>query len=491
MPALAASSKAQLGQYMTSAPIAEFMASLFSLSEQREIQLLDPGAGVGSLTAAFVQRICREAARPQRIAITAYEIEPGLQIPLHATMEDCVWAARSVGIDLTYKIQPFDFIEHATQALAGGLFGQPMSYSHVITNPPYRKINSHSAHRLQLRSVGVEVSNPYAAFVALAAKLLAPNGEMVAITPRSFCNGPYFLPFRRLLLAEMAIRRIHTFGSRHVAFKDDEVLQENVIYWITKNDPLATVELSSSLGVDFNSIAIRQAQFDEIVHPNDPNQVIHIPVTSEDNAIVQRVKALGNSLDSIGISVSTGPVVDFRLKAHIHQTCEPGCVPLIYPAHFQEGYVVWPRINGRKPNAVDDCAETRKWLLPQGCYILTRRFSSKEERRRIYAAVYDPTRIDAEWIGFENHLNVFHAQGKGLPLPLARGLALYLNSTLVDQYFRLFNGHTQVNASDLRALPYPSRSRLIALGEMAAPDRLPTQEIVDTWVDAVVFSEPR
>ena len=54
--------------------------------------------------------------------------------------------------------------------------------------------------------------------------------------------------------------------------------------------------------------------------------------------------------------------------------------------------------------------------------------------------------------GFENHLNYFHENGEGLPLDLAKGLAAFLNSDAVDQYFRIFSGHTQVNATDLRNL---------------------------------------
>jgi adenine-specific DNA-methyltransferase len=489
LPELIPATKTELGQYMTSKHIAQFMAAMFSPLADHVIRLLDPGAGVGSLTAAFVQLACREAVRPKHIAITAYEVDPTLQAPLQATLEDCAQAARAAGIDVTFEVQPVDFIEHATHLLAGGLFSQPTSYTHVITNPPYKKINSQSTHRLLLRSVGIEVSNLYAAFVALAVKLLVPNGELVAITPRSFCNGPYFLPFRRLLLGDMAVRRIHTFAARDVAFKDDEVLQENIIYWATKSAQPPTVELSSSQGIDLDNVTVRRAQFAEIVHPNDSQQVIHIPVTAQDNETVRRLQTLGHSLSSLGISVSTGPVVDFRLKTHIHQASKADSVPLIYPAHFQEGYVTWPRTNGRKPNAIDDCAETRKWLMPQGCYTLTRRFSSKEERRRIYTAIYDPARVDAEWIGFENHLNVFHAQGKGLAPHLARGLALYLNSTVVDRYFRLFNGHTQVNATDLRAMPYPSRAALIALGEKAPPDRFPPQEVIDEWVDGMIAAE--
>lgn len=475
---------------MTSAPIARYMASLFTNLQQREIRLLDPGAGVGSLTAAFVQRACSEPVAPQCIAITAYEVDSLLQTPLQSTLEDCVRVARAAGIELTYQIQSTDFIERATQALAGGLFSQPEYYTHVITNPPYKKINSQSEHRMQLRAVGIEATNLYAAFVALAIMLLEPGGELVAITPRSFCNGPYFLPFRRLLLADMALRRIHTFGARDEAFKDDHVLQENIIYWATKTEQPETVDLSSSHGLNLQAISVHRAPFVEIVGLLDPDLVIHIPTSDEDTEIVHRIRNLGNSLADIGISVSTGPVVEFRLKPHIHRASEPGTVPLIYPAHFQEGYVVWPKTNGKKPNALNDNPETRKWLMPQGCYTLTRRFSSKEERRRIFAAVYDPANVSAGWIGFENHLNVFHQQGKGLPPLLARGLALYLNSTIVDQYFRLFNGHTQVNASDLRSLPYPSRAELIALGKRAPVDRLPAQEAVDELVNQVVFGEP-
>ena len=40
-----------------------------------------------------------------------------------------------------------------------------------------------------------------------------------------------------------------------------------------------------------------------------------------------------------------------------------------------------------------------------------------------------------------------------------KGLAAYLNSTLVDAYFRQFSGHTQVNATDLRSLKYPDWQR--------------------------------
>jgi adenine-specific DNA-methyltransferase len=74
---------------------------------------------------------------------------------------------------------------------------------------------------------------------------------------------------------------------------------------------------------------------------------------------------------------------------------------------------------------------------------------------------------DAEVIGFENHLNVFHENKKGLSEPLAKGLTLYLNTSCVDDHFRLYSGHTQVNATDLKLMKYPSRENLITIGQWA------------------------
>ena len=82
----------------------------------------------------------------------------------------------------------------------------------------------------------------------------------------------------------------------------------------------------------------------------------------------------------------------------------------------------------------------------------------------------------------ENHLNYFHMQGRGLPADFAKGLALYLNSTIVDQYFRLFSGHTQVNATDLRKMPYPTYEQLFRLGAYVK-GAMPDQETIDAILE--------
>lgn len=191
-----------------------------------------------------------------------------------------------------------------------------------------------------------------------------------------------------------------------------------------------------------------------------------------------------HSLSTLDLEVSTGPVVDFRAREDISDLPTEGTFPLIYPAHFANGFVDWPK-KGRKPNAIRESENSRIALMPNGWYVLTRRFSSKEEKRRIVVAIHNQEHVPGEMVGFENHLNVFHSRGHGIEPLLAKGLAVYLSSSLVDLYFRQFSGHTQVNASDLRSLPYPDRSALLRLGSYVG-NHIPTQQEIDRFIEAEI-----
>jgi len=185
------------------------------------------------------------------------------------------------------------------------------------------------------------------------------------------------------------------------------------------------------------------------------------------------------------LKVSTGPVVDFRLKDSIQKKPSDDTYPLIYPSHVDNGTVKWPKPDGKKANAIKLTEKTRKYLMKKGWYVLTRRFSSKEEKRRIYASEFNPHSIDKEYVGFENRLNFIHQNKSGLDEYLARGLKTYLNSTIVDQYFRQFSGHTQVNASDLKQLKYPDLETLREIGEKST-NEYHTQTDVDHLIETII-----
>ena len=450
------------------------MASLFP-EGAGDCRLLDAGAGIGSLSAAFLDRWRSGGFHFRKVTVDAFELDPTLIAHLASTLD----RVNNRG-DFVANIRQEDFILAAVESLEGNLFSSPMErYSHAILNPPYKKINSHSAHRLALRRAGIETVNLYSAFVALAVAQAAPGGQIVAIIPRSFCNGPYYRPFRDFILGRAAVRHMHLFDSRSKAFKDDEVLQENIIIRLERGGQQGPVTVSTSTDDTFADLVTHEHPFDRIVFPDDPERFIHVPTSPQKNAI-ELSKAIHCTLADLGLKVSTGPVVDFRLKEYLRDMPGAGAVPLLYPGHFSSTGVTWPNEGMKKPNAIERNADTEKWLYPIGFYCVVRRFSSKEEKRRIVASVVEPSAFgDVPALGFENHLNLFHENRRGLPVALARGLAVFLNTTAVDESFRRFNGHTQVNATDLKLMKYPSRANLIELGEWAMRQGMLTQEQID------------
>ncbi len=447
------------------------MASLFTSKGSDDCRLLDAGAGIGSLTSAFLERCIVAELSFSKIEVTAFELDN----LIHPELNDSL-ASYTNRISITYKIFDGDFIEQAVNKID---FDRACGFTHAILNPPYQKINSKSRHRPLLRQAGIETVNLYSAFVALALTMMAPSGQIVAILPRSFCNGPYYRPFRDFIIERAAIQHIHLFDSRRQAFKDDDVLQENIILLLESDTPQGNVTVTTSTDCNFTDLVTHTHPFHRIVFPSDSERFIHVP-TSPEYSQIELATAICYSLEDIGIKVSTGPVVDFRLKSHLRKMSEPGTVPLLYPAHFTNQNIEWPKPNIKKPNAIDRNAETEKWLYPNGFYCLVRRFSSKEEKRRIVANVVQPSTFgDVEMLGLENHLNVYHENKHGLPEALARGLAVYLNTTSVDDNFRRSSGHTQVNATDLKMMKYPSRKALIGLGEWAMRCGEMTQTTID------------
>ena len=438
--------RSALGQFFTPNAVADYMASLLTFPADQPVNLLDPGAGIGSLTLAAAHKAEKTAF--VRFKATCYEVEPQFQGELAATLAHIP--------NVEGEIVQRDFIEEAVRL---HFAGNSPTYSHVILNPPYKKINTGSSHRLLMRKLGVETSNLYTCFLGCSIALSGIGAQIVAIVPRSFMNGPYFKPFRHWLLDRVALTHIHIFDSRSKAFADDEVLQENVILRMVVGASQANVEVTASTDHHFNDVRRQTCKFSEVVTPGDPDLFIHVPSVGSTGS-----EGLpGFTLRELGLDVCTGPVVDFRLREHIRPTAEPGAMPLLYASHFAGGQFEWPR-SGRKPNSILRNAETEKWLMPKGCYVILRRFSSKEEKRRVVAYLFDGRKLPGKVIGFENHLNVIHEDKSGLSHAVARGLTAYLNSQAVDDYFRTFSGHTQVNATDLRRLRYPSLEALEKLG---------------------------
>lgn len=487
---LAGDQRAELGQFLTPQGLGSFMGSMLR-SDRSEMRVLDPGAGVGSLSAALVTLLATRERGPRRLTITAYEIDPGLIEHLKVTLKLCAELCDEAGISFDSQVIDADFVRSAVGDLEHPCVdpdGRP--FNSAILNPPYRKLGSRSSTRELLRIIGVDASNLYAAFLAATVHVLDDDGDFVAITPRSFCNGPYFRDFRRFLLSAVRLRQLHLFDSRQAAFKSDEVLQENLIIAGERTRARDADVILTASAHPGAPVVERAVSLDRVVQPNDPERFIRFVEDNEADELSELMASLPATLTELGLTVSTGRVVDFRNRDALRAQPGRSTVPLIYPAHFERGFIAWPRPMIRKPNAIAATMSNKRLLVPDGDYVLVRRFSAKEERRRVVAACYERARTGSESVGFENHLNYFHAGGVGLDRPLARGLALFLNSTFVDRYVRQFSGHTQVNATDLRSLRYPDARQLRAAGQHVRRPGFPDQAAIDEINQMVLVTRP-
>lgn len=467
-----------LGQFMTPPPIATFMAKRATTGIFSDvISILEPSAGAGILAAAIVQEILRREERPSRIELTLYEMDMRLKPYLKRLADRLRRAAKDSGITLSCHIVIGDFL------LSGLAQSARPKFDVCIANPPYFKLNKADA-RAKAHSYAVYGQpNIYGLFQAACASLIKPSGRWCFITPRSWLNGSYFAAVRRHLLHYLHIDALHLFESRQAHFYEDTILQEAVIAWATAQ-PLQVGEIafSTSQGVsDLPEAELFAIPTTEVIG-NDEQMTIAIPVAAGANHAGNNFEEWHDTLASFGLKVSTGPVVPFRSKEFILESFSKGAVPLLWMQHVRHTGITWP-IQKKREHILSTAASA--WMLVRNTnYVVMRRFSPKEDVRRVTAAPYLAGNLPGEFIGLENHLNYIHRPGGDLTRSETIGLAAFLNSTVVDAHFRAISGSTQVNATELRKLRLPPLESLVAIGNLLP--NTPTLAEADQAVSAVL-----
>ena len=139
------------GHFGTPPEIATFMAAMFPRLPSEAIRILDPGAGVGTLSAALCERIAR-LKQPRKVAVEAWESDPALLPYLAKTMRECGDVLESHGHSFWFTIQSGDFIlENAERPLFTK--SRPPQFDLAITNPPYFKLRKDSEHARSMAHV--------------------------------------------------------------------------------------------------------------------------------------------------------------------------------------------------------------------------------------------------------------------------------------------------------------------------------------------------
>jgi adenine-specific DNA-methyltransferase len=450
-----------LGQFMTPPAIARFMAQrLTATLNQSQVRILEPAAGAGILAAAVLDELLLKSEPPERIDLVLCELDSRLIPTLEALSERVREACQRLNIEFHCQIQNCDFLLSPV-----ALSADPIDGLVVIANPPYFKLSKDDPRTIAHSYAVHGQPNIYGLFMAACARLVASGGRWCFITPRSWMNGAYFASVRRTVFQNLRPDSLHAFESRKDHFEEDAVLQEAVITWATGKaeiDPGQRVIVTRSQGIsDLHEGGVQALEIERFIG-DDEHRMLALPTS-----VVDPFEAWTDTLSSLGLKVSTGPVVAFRAVEHIRETSGVGTVPLLWMQHVTHNRISWPI--HKKREHINACSGSAWMLVPNSPMVVLRRFSPKEDQRRVTAAAY-LAQLPGDAIGLENHLNYIYRPGGEMSTSEVKGIASFLNSRLVDIHFRARAGSTQVNAFELRNLTFPTRIQLEMIGDRIGPD---------------------
>lgn len=439
------------GQFFTSMETARFMASLYEYPTGKScIKVLDAGAGSGILSCAFIEWI-EQFDYISEIDLVCYENDENVLGILKENLEYCKENSTK---RIKYDIKTENYITSQYLDFNSMIGGNttPPKFDYVIGNPPYMKIPKNAPEATAMTEVCYGAPNMYFIFAAMGLFNLKDNGEMVYIIPRSWTSGAYFKRFRQYFLTQGKLEHIHLFVSRSKVFDKEDVLQETIIIKVRKTNkiPEKVKITSSKSNKDFDEITSLTVPYSLVVSGED--YYVYLVTNNEEVAVLERLHRFHCTLPDIGVKMKTGLTVDFRNRDILRDNEEDGAIPLFYSQHIKRGTVDFPIQKAHEYVVTDQ----RGLMQDNRNYLFVKRFTAKEEPRRLQCGIYLAKNYPQyDKISTQNKINFIDGLLGEMSECLVYGLYVLFNSTLYDEYYRILNGSTQVNSTEVNSMPVP------------------------------------
>lgn len=448
------------GQFFTSKDTSRYMAGLYNIpANQPKVSILDAGAGSGILSCALIEKL-EQIDSIQKIELTCYENDSNILNLLKENLQICQEKSKK---DIQTQIITDNYITSQyldfNHMIGGNL--NPKKYDFVIGNPPYMKISKDAPEATSMPEVCYGAPNLYFIFAAMGLFNLTDNGEMVYIIPRSWTSGAYFKRFRQYFLTEGKLEHIHLFVSRNKVFDKEDVLQETIIIKVKKTHktPEEITITSSQSNNDFDNLTSLTVPYNLVVSGND--FYVYLVTNKKEISVLERLQKFDKTLLDIGVKMKTGLTVDFRNREILRDEAEEGAIPLFYSQHIRQGEVQFP-IQKEHEYVVTD---QRGLMQDNRNYLFVKRFTAKEEHRRLQCGVYlSKNYPQYRKISTQNKINFVDGLETEMSECLVYGLYVIFNSTLYDEYYRILNGSTQVNSTEVNAMPIPDLESIQEMG---------------------------
>jgi adenine-specific DNA-methyltransferase len=469
----------RFGQFYTPRPIVQLMLDNvgFAGTDVLGARLVDPACGAGAYLIEGTRRVlaaCDDAGLDAAETCRAVQrVIHGLDLnPLGVLLTEAAIALMLVPaldrLDDDAELEPLHL--YVTDTLRAGEFGAEShadaaediknragdfadGFTHVVANPPYAKFPTRLMTDEQKRRFAATTyghPNLYGLFLQVGVELLADDGRLSFINPKSFVSGLYFRNLRRFLQDHLAIERFDLFDKRTGLFEG--VLQEVVILSGHRGIQREQIELREFAGSPNKPAAkVIQVESESVLLGEEFDHAFFTSPDSLAHHVLARMTERSEPLSAYGFKAVTGTIVWNRLKPHVRNEASADALPLVWG----NGIRLF-RFAGTGNRAGE---ATHMALVPKteniitfGDALLVKRMTAREEARRLVACrVPDELANDPRGYFAENHINIVRPTDDArLDLDVVLGL---LNSRLFDYVFRALNGNTNVSATELEMLP--------------------------------------
>ncbi len=454
----------RLGRLFTKKDTAKIMASSFALDvEKSSYTILDPGAGTGILTAALIERICKEAPACKQIFATCYENNPDFADMLEDNLERIRKKCRhDFDVRLFVSVYRENYLTESKNHYTVTFFDTvPDKYDLIICSPPTELYEKASEEALTTGGVTqLKVGAPYL-FLSQAAKHLEPSGELVIMLPVSFASASGVAPLRLELAKSLSLEAIHLFVGKQKNLKRAIPLKKNFIIAYKNAPKNSTVAISTSEDNGRNITKLPSLAYDFIV--DGETGALTLPKSVEDTMIVEHISRLPETLSSLGLKMSTGLIIDSKCEGMIFSEPREGTVPLIRQNAIRNGVIAFPsKISGQY------IAPLKTALMQKNKnMIIIKRIPAKSDARFINSAIYLAAQMPKEsYISTHNKVNFIDTVNRDAEMcpRLVFGIFALLNSTIYDRYLSIVSKSKQINAKEFKELPLPPRNIIESIG---------------------------
>jgi len=434
-------------QYFTPIEEVEKMIDDLVIIKSETLRILDPSCGNGILLFKILEKIF-SFYHPQKLIIDVYDID----------LEALNNAKKIIGtinfgksrVDIRYINA--DFLKNTANE----------EYDYIIMNPPYKKIKVEEAPE-NLKVLLYGQPNLYHFFIIKALDMLATNGVLCIISPKTYLSGKYTEKLRQHIVNNFSIIKIHTFNDRKTIFGNN-ITQEICITHIKKS-------IEQNVVVSYNGNSKFQTKISEIMLDND-TKIIYTPRSIQEIKLLKRFEKFPKTTIGKDIIMKTGKIVQFRVNGKDENLKEEeyfhfkNGIPLIVYRHINTDKLKYqPLINKTKNKAITllDDKSNRSVLIKNSNYLLIRKNIDKKYAKLIHAVPY-LKELKSEKIALDNGIAYFTNSNDSLTEEEVMGLQCILMSKQFDDYYRMINSSHTINVYEMENMHFPDLEIIRLIG---------------------------